>query len=106
MARSVISVSKNRVQKLFNILPATTLVNFFFVNFILLFNFVAPLQTMPRRTRIVLVVLAAFTSLSFCALSQPPRTITVTGYFFGKAADVDSIAADKLTHIIFSFCHL
>jgi chitinase len=61
---------------------------------------------MPRRTRIVLVVLAVFTFLSFYTQAQPPGNITVTGYFFGKAADVDSIAVDKLTHIIFSFCHL
>jgi chitinase len=94
------------VQKLFNILPTNTLVNFFFVIFILLFNLVAPLRTMPRRTSIALVILAAFTSLSFCARAQSSGSITVTGYFFGKAADVDSIAADKLTHIIFSFCHL
>ena len=84
----------------------TTLVNYFFVNFILLFNLFDHIPTMSRRTRIVIFVLALFTSLSFCTRAQTPGNITVTGYFFGKAADVDSIAADKLTHIIFSFCHL
>lgn len=84
----------------------TTLVNYFFSKFISLFNLVAHLATMLRQNLFVLVALATFTSLSFCARAQSPSTITVTGYFFGKAADVDSIAADKLTHIIFSFCHL
>jgi chitinase len=94
------------VQNLLIILPMTTLKNYFFIKFILLFNLVAHFPTMPRRTRIVLVVLAVFTSLSFYSRAQPPGNITVTGYFFGKAADTDSIAVDKLTHIIFSFCHL
>lgn len=44
--------------------------------------------------------------LSLYATGQPGNTMTVTGYFFGKAAQVEAIPATKLTHIIFSFCHL
>lgn len=38
--------------------------------------------------------------------SQPSNKFTVTAYYFGSPEKVDSIAAEKLTHIIFSFCHL
>lgn len=34
------------------------------------------------------------------------KSINVIGYFSGNAQQVDNIQADKLTHIIFSFCHL
>jgi len=42
------------------------------------------------------------------AFSQPAATqpLTVTAYYAGNAARVDSFEAEKLTHIIFSFCHL
>ncbi|MEO8473665.1 MAG: glycoside hydrolase family 18 protein [Chryseolinea sp.] len=48
----------------------------------------------------------------FCSLfsrqlgAQSPGKITVTAYFFGGPEKVDSIPANKLTHIVFSFCHL
>src|SRR4051812_37988501 len=35
---------------------------------------------------------------------QPP--LAVIAYYAGQAAQVDSFAAEKMTHIIFSFCHL
>ena len=38
--------------------------------------------------------------------AQPVSNFTVTGYYFGGPETVDSLAAEKLTHIIFSFCHL
>jgi chitinase len=38
--------------------------------------------------------------------AQKTNNFTVTAYFFGGPEKVDSVAADKLTHIIFSFCHL
>jgi chitinase len=34
------------------------------------------------------------------------QPITVIAYYAGRAEQVDSFAAEKLTHIIFSFCHL
>src|ERR1041384_5823167 len=34
------------------------------------------------------------------------RSQSVIAYYAGPATEVDSFAAEKLTHIIFSFCHL
>jgi len=34
------------------------------------------------------------------------RSMKVIGYFSGSAQEVDNVEAQKLTHIIFSFCHL
>jgi len=34
------------------------------------------------------------------------QPLAVIAYYAGQAAQVDSFAAEKLTHIIFSFCHL
>src|SRR5215213_6396518 len=34
------------------------------------------------------------------------RPFTVTAYYAGNAAMADSFEAEKLTHIIYSFCHL
>jgi chitinase len=39
-------------------------------------------------------------------LAQDKSNLTVTAYFFGGPEKVDSLSVDKLTHIIFSFCHL
>jgi chitinase len=59
---------------------------------------------MYRRIRFAILALL-FLSFTY-SQAQTSTNITVTGYFFGKASDVDSIAVGKLTHIIFSFCHL
>jgi len=61
---------------------------------------------MQGRIRFVPLLLLFFSAVlaSNAQTSSPP--ITVTGYYSGKLAHVDSIAVDKLTHIIFSFCHL
>lgn len=40
--------------------------------------------------------------ISVCSFAQP----TVIAYFSGNATQVDEIPTDKLTHIIYSFCHL
>ena len=37
---------------------------------------------------------------------QRANNFTVTAYYFGGLEKVDSLAVEKLTHIIFSFCHL
>src|SRR5688572_10359669 len=50
---------------------------------------------------IALALLASNTSDA-----QKANNFTVTAYYFGGPEKVDSVAADKLTHIIFSFCHL
>ena len=42
-----------------------------------------------------------------CAMSQPsPHKISVIGYYSGDAAKIAAYPVEKLTHIIFSFCHL
>ncbi|THU39978.1 glycoside hydrolase family 18 protein [Niastella caeni] len=40
------------------------------------------------------------------APKKQPQGLAVIAYYAGQAAQVDSFAAEKLTHIIFSFCHL
>src|SRR5690349_1763765 len=35
-----------------------------------------------------------------------PQSLAVIAYYAGHAEQVDSFAVEKLTHIIFSFCHL
>lgn len=69
-----------------------------------MFHGADPPLFMTRLIRSTTTLLLTVASL--LAQAQTSQNITVTGYFFGKAADVDSIAVDKLTHIIFSFCHL
>ena len=39
-------------------------------------------------------------------VGQAPTKLTVTGYYAGNASRIDSYLVEKLTHIIFSFCHL
>lgn len=48
------------------------------------------------------VVLCQHTNLQ----AQSSNNFTVTAYFYGGPEKVDSIEVEKLTHIIFSFCHL
>lgn len=43
--------------------------------------------------------------ISVCP-GQSVNKFSVTAYYFGGPEKVDSVAAEKLTHIIFSFCHL
>jgi chitinase len=56
------------------------------------------------------VVLLAFFSL--CALSllgqqsQRPKKMAVIAYYAGRSSMIDSFEVEKLTHIIFCFCHL
>jgi chitinase len=63
-------------------------------------------------TRIVLQIVCLLTiALNVFAQSQTKKTgnkqsLAVIAYYAGQAAQVDSFAAEKLTHIIFSFCHL
>jgi chitinase len=54
--------------------------------------------------RLLLILFLAFTTAT--VLAQSSKDFTVIGYYSGNAEKVDSIAAEKLTHIIFSFCHL
>lgn len=54
----------------------------------------------------VLVSLFAANILFISAFSQQRKDIAVIGYFAGPASALDSFPIQKLTHIIFSFCHL
>ena len=40
------------------------------------------------------------------ASTRAPKKFAVIGYYAGRNTAIDSFATDKLTHIIFSFCHL
>jgi chitinase len=46
------------------------------------------------------------TFLFISAFSQQRKDMAVIGYFAGPATALDSFPIQKLTHIIFSFCHL
>ncbi|RYZ29879.1 MAG: glycoside hydrolase family 18 protein [Chitinophagaceae bacterium] len=46
-----------------------------------------------------------FSAVSFSAYCQP-KDFTVTAYFAGDTASINRYDANKLTHIIYSFCHL
>lgn len=50
-----------------------------------------------------LLLLVFITNLS-CA--QSPKEFAVIAYYSGGPSQVDSLPAEKLTHIIYSFCHL
>jgi chitinase len=63
-------------------------------------------------TRIILSTLFLLTICNIC-FSQAnhkkeitSQSLAVIGYYAGRAAGIDSFAVEKLTHIIFSFCHL
>jgi len=58
---------------------------------------------MNNLKTVLCFVFIIVTSSSF---AQSPNKFTVTAYYFGSPERVDSIPAEKLTHIIFSFCHL
>ena len=51
-----------------------------------------------------------FTAVVMCFLTATvhaqPKTFSVIAYFAGNTTNVDAYPIEKLTHIIFSFCHL
>jgi chitinase len=64
---------------------------------------------MTRIPLKVLFLLAIYTngfSQSHSKKADKAQPLTVIAYYLGQPAQVDSFAAEKLTHIIFSFCHL
>ena len=56
--------------------------------------------------RIFFLAALIFSQTIILSLAQPDKSFTVTAYFFGGPEKVDSLEVEKLTHIIFSFCHL
>ena len=51
-------------------------------------------------------ILLFLTTASVAQSKSDKNDIAVIAYFFGRATQVDSFAVEKLTHIIYSFCHL
>jgi len=58
------------------------------------------------KTLFLLILFSDCFSQSGKHSKNKPRSLAVIGYYAGRATQVDSFAAEKLTHIIFSFCHL
>jgi chitinase len=53
------------------------------------------------------LVFVLFTHAGSAQPSAPTtREFAVIGYYSGRSSAIDSFATDKLTHILFSFCHL
>jgi chitinase len=51
-------------------------------------------------------IIFIFLLSALVSAAQSTKKLNVIGYYFGSPEKVDSIAAEKLSHIIFSFCHL
>jgi chitinase len=56
-------------------------------------------------SRFLISILFALCSFSF-AVAQKSNDIKVIGYFAGRTSALDSFPVGKMTHLIFSFCHL
>lgn len=54
-----------------------------------------------KRLLSIILLLSGLT-----VFAQPKKNIAVLAYFFGTPEKVDSVTPKKLSHIIFSFCHL
>src|SRR5688572_22598010 len=54
--------------------------------------------------RLCCLLLLILTGQSLAA--QEKKQMDVIAYYAGNGSDIDSFAAEQLTHIIFSFCHL
>ncbi|MCO4293178.1 glycoside hydrolase family 18 protein [Solitalea sp. MAHUQ-68] len=53
-----------------------------------------------------LVTCFALLSISLLGYSQAKKDFKVIAYFWGSADEAKQIQAEKITHVIFSFCHL
>lgn len=58
------------------------------------------------KLKTIIFTLCAANILFISAFSQQENDIAVIGYFAGRATALDSFPVQKLTHLIFSFCHL
>ena len=56
--------------------------------------------------RLSLFVLLALSGYIVQAQASNARHLAVIGYYAGRSTTVDSFPTEKLTHVIFSFCHL
>src|SRR5580692_7943499 len=73
------------------------------VKTIILFLALALAQGLPQTT---LAQSSAPIRSASSSLAQTPTPIRVIGYYAGRNSAIDSFPVEKLTHIIFSFCHL
>ena len=61
----------------------------------------------PSYVRRIFVIVLVYFVLSFPSFAQQSKKPAVIAYYAGhNPAQLDSFAIEKLTHIIFSFCHL
>ena len=56
--------------------------------------------------RLSLFILLALSGYLVQAQASNARHLAVIGYYAGRSTAVDSFPTEKLTHVIFSFCHL
>ena len=66
----------------------------------------AHLMRKLTRVKKMVVALLVTTIMILPAFAQQKNDIAVIGYFAGRATALDSFPVQKLTHLIFSFCHL
>jgi len=59
-----------------------------------------------RRSLFGILFLATFHLTIRAQSARDIKKLAVIGYYAGRNTAIDSFATDKLTHIIFSFCHL
>jgi chitinase len=57
-------------------------------------------------TKHIFVAIFSFLAISTSTFAQNRNKISVTAYYAGDAKSVDQYPIEKLTHIIYSFCHL
>jgi len=55
--------------------------------------------------RLAILLIIVF-SIPFAGQAQTPANFAVIGYYAGRTTMIDSFEVEKLTHLIFSFCHL
>src|SRR3954466_7433302 len=65
---------------------------------------------MHRSLVLLIIVLTAsvtgYAQAPLTSLAQAPdRPLAVIGYYDGRTTMIDSFEVEKLTHLIFSFCH-
>ena len=52
------------------------------------------------------LLLALSTSFCYAQKEKDKNNIAVIAYYAGRSNTIDSFEIEKLTHLIFSFCHL
>lgn len=58
------------------------------------------------RISSLIILLLFYSSLCNAQRKSDPQNFTVIAYYAGRTTMIDSFEVEKLTHLIFSFCHL